>query len=120
MNNKILELEKSLFKLEYMKNLDYLNKIIDDNYEEVGKSGILFNKKDVIRDLLKFEEDRKITIYNFKCRKIDENLWLVHYLTKSDNKYFYRTLIWNKENDILKIIYHQASEYNEKIILEEF
>ena len=39
MKNKILELEKSLFKYEYMTDIAYLNEIIDDQYIEVGKLG---------------------------------------------------------------------------------
>ena len=37
MENIILELEKSLFKYEFMSDIEYLNKIIDDKYVEVGK-----------------------------------------------------------------------------------
>ena len=39
MEKTILELEKSLFKYEYMSNKKYLNDILDDKYEELGKSG---------------------------------------------------------------------------------
>ena len=72
MNKKILELEKSLFKYEFMSNISYLNEIIDDKYIEVGKSGKKFNKKDIINELSILKEDRKISIYNFICDKIDE------------------------------------------------
>ena len=65
MKNKILELEKSLFKYEYMTDIAYLNEIIDDQYIEVGKSGKQFNKEDVIKELSILKEDRKISIYNF-------------------------------------------------------
>ena len=44
MKNKILELEKRLFKHEYMSNVDYLKNVIDEKYLEVGKSGRKFNK----------------------------------------------------------------------------
>ena len=39
MNNKILELEKSLFKYEFMSDTTYLDEIIDDKYIELRKSG---------------------------------------------------------------------------------
>ena len=67
MKNKILELEKSLFKYEYMTDIAYLNEIIDDQYIEVGKSGKQFNKEDVIKELSILKEDRKISIYNYTC-----------------------------------------------------
>ena len=37
MEKTILELEKSLFKYEYMSDKEYLKDIIDDRYEELGK-----------------------------------------------------------------------------------
>ena len=111
--DKILELEKSLFKYEYMSNNEYLDNIIDDNYKELGKSGKLFTKQDVINDLLNQQSDRDITIYDFSGEELAPNLWIVHYITLSDDKKIYRTSIW-KHN---KIIFHQASEYKDDIDL---
>ena len=119
MNEKILNLEKSLFKYEYMSNIEYLDSIIDDTYEEIGKSGSIYNKKDVIQELNNLKEDRNIEIYNFKCNKISNNIYLVHYITKSNDKNIYRTSIW-REEESLKILFHQASEYKENIELEKF
>ena len=109
----ILELEKSLFKYDYMSNKEYLNNIIADNYKELGKSGILFNKDDVVNYLLSQQRDRDIEIYNFSGEELMPDLWMVHYITLSDNKKIYRTSIW-KHN---KIIFHQASEYKDDIDL---
>lgn len=120
MNNKILELEKSLFKYEFMSDTTYLNKIIDDKYIEVGKSGKKFIKKDVINNLSVLKEDRKITIYNFTCDKIDENIYLIHYITKNNNDNIYRTSIWKKDYDKMKILFHQASLYKENVNLIKY
>ena len=120
MKNKILELEKSLFKYEYMTDIVYLNEIIDDKYIEVGKSGKKFNKQDIINDLSILKEDREITIYNFTCDKIEENIYLIHYITKSNEDNIYRTSIWKKENGKIKIIFHQASLYKDNINLIKY
>ena len=109
----ILELEKSLFKYDYMSNKEYLNNIIADNYKELSKSGILLNKDDVVNYLLSQQRDRDIEMYNFSGEELMPNLWIVHYITLSDNKKIYRTSIW-KHN---KIIFHQASEYKDDIDL---
>ncbi len=109
----ILELEKSLFKYDYISNKEYLNNIIADNYKELGKSGILFNKDDVVNYLLSQQRDRDIEMYNFSGEELMPDLWIVHYITLSDNKKIYRTSIW-KHN---KIIFHQASEYKDDIDL---
>ena len=121
MNNKILELEKSLFKYEFMSDITYLNEIIDDKYMEIGKSGNKFNKKDVINELSILKNDRIITVYNFTCDKIEENIYLIHYVTKNKNgDNIFRTSIWRKENEKIKIIFHQASLYKEDIELIEY
>ncbi len=119
MINRVLELEKSLFKHEYMSDVMYLNEIIDDNFMEVGKSGKKYNKKDVIDDLSIVKEDRKIVIYNFTCEKISEDIYLIHYITKSNEGNMFRTSIWRKEYDRVKIIFHQASLYRENVDLIE-
>lgn len=114
--DKILELEKSLFKYEYMSNKEYLDNIIDDDYLELGKSGVLFNKQDVINHLLNQQVDRDITIYNFSGEEIATGLFLVHYITLNNDLKIYRTSIW-KNN---KIIFHQASLLKEDIELIEY
>jgi len=120
MNNKILELEKSLFKYEFMSDIEYLDGIIDDDYIEIGKSGKKFIKKDIIKELSILKEDRQISIYNYTCDKIDENIYLIHYITKDDKDIIYRTSIWKEKNDKIKIIFHQASLYKEEIDLIKY
>lgn len=114
--DNIIELEKSLFKVECMTDLDYLNNILDDSYLECGKSGNFFNKEDVIKDLSSLTEDRKITIYNYEISDLG-SVYLVHYITLSNEEQIYRTSIWTKEN---KILFHQASHLKEEKTLVEF
>jgi hypothetical protein len=118
MKQEILELEKNLLKYEYISNKDFLEKTIHDNFLECGKSGMLFNKEVTVNELLSCKEDRNIKIYNFTCEQIDANTYLIHYITISNDKEYYRTSIWTKENN-LKLLYHQATEYNEDTILIE-
>lgn len=112
---EILELEKSLFEVKYMNDKEYLNNLIDDNYLEIGKSGKMINKDDVIKELSSLKENRNIDIYNFSCTQ-ENNLFIVHYITVSNNNKIYRTSIWKKEKDY-KILFHQASVLNEEIDL---
>ena len=112
----ILELEKSLFKKEFMNDINYLNSIIDDNFIECGKSGLFFDKKVTVDELSKLDSDRDIKIYNFTSELIDTNSYLVHYITKSNNDLIYRTSIWKNG----KLYFHQASKLNVKIDLVEY
>ena len=117
--NNILELEKSLFKLKFMSNKEYLDNIIDDNYLEIGKSGLFINKEVVINELTSLDKDRDIDIYNFSCLELSNNIYLVHYITISNKDYIYRTSIWKNDKQF-KIIFHQASILKEKVDLVKY
>ncbi len=120
MEKRLLELEKSLFKYEYMSDKEYLNNIIDDRYEELGKSGKKFYKYDVIEELSSLEKDRDISIFNYTCDEICKDLWLIHYITLNNDIKIYRTSIWKRVEDNIKILFHQASVYKENDELIEF
>ena len=113
---EILELEKSLFKLRYMSDSEYMDRILRDDYLELGKSGRFFDKSKVIEDLAALTRDRPIRIFNFEARKTD-GVWLVHYITKDGDELIYRTSIWSAEK---QLFFHQASHLKTKIELEEF
>ena len=115
MNNEILNLEKSLFKIEYMNNKEYLNNIISDDYLEIGKSGTIIKKDDVIKEFLTLTEDRNIDIYNFSCTK-EDNIFIVHYITIQNDNKIYRTSIWKKDKEY-KILFHQATLLKDQIDL---
>lgn len=119
MEKQILELEKNLFKLSYTSNKKWLEDIIHDNFIECGKSGMLFYKENTIISLMESKQDRPITIYNYEYQQIDEKTYLIHYITKSQDKIYYRTSIWINDSN-LKLFYHQATEFKEKIELLEY
>ena len=118
MKEKVLELEKSLFKHEYTSNKNYLENIIHVNFIECGKSGLLYDNKITIDSLLECQTDRDIKIYNFTCEQIDNNTYLVHYITVTNDIKYYRTSIWKQEEN-LKLYFHQATEFIDKVELVE-
>lgn len=117
MTNTILDLEKSLLKIEFMTDIAYLDEIFDDKYIEIGKSGKMFNKQDEINALSAAKEDRKIDIYNFTCDEIGENVYMIHYITKDDKDNIFRTSIWKKKDNQFRLLFHQASLYKEIVNL---
>lgn len=109
MYNTLLELENRLFKLKYISSKEWLERILHNDFHECGKSGVLFNKEDTVQSLIECTCDRDIEICDFECRNITDTSWLVHYITKSDNKRYYRTSVWVKEENV-KLLFHQATE----------
>ena len=118
MYRTLLDLEKDFFRYDKITDRTWLDSTLHDKFKEVGKSGIIFYKEDTINSLMALKADRNITIFNFEIEELKADCWIVHYITKdSDDKLFYRTSIWVKENN-LKLIFHQASKLNLVINLE--
>ena len=69
------------------------------------------------RELTTLYPKRKVTI-GPEVLKID-NIYVVHYITKSEADLIYRTSIW-KENENIKLYFHQASILKENIELNEY
>lgn len=118
MYNTLLKLEKAFFKIDNITNEKWLSSILHDNFKELGCSGVVYYKQDVIDAFSSFNSSREIVIYNFEYLQINSNCWMVHYITKKKGEMFYRTSIWLKE-DALKIIFHQASKLHHTCILKE-
>ena len=114
--NKLLELEKSLFKVKFMQDRAYLDKVLSDDYLECGRSGRLFGKQEVINELTTLTEDRPIKIYNFSAEQ-KGNLWVAHYVTLSGEDRIFRTSLWTNDGVML---FHQASKLSIDLKLEEF
>lgn len=107
----LLELEQAFFKKQYISDPEWLNATLHEDFTECGKSGILFGKKEVMESLLSCAADRDIVIYNFSCEQIDENSWMVHYITESEGEHYYRTSIWSR-GEQLQLRFHQATKLN--------
>ena len=96
------------------KNPVELDKLIDDEYVEIGKSGRIWTKKAVI-DALRVEQDIKINITDFSFRLISNNIALVTYTAyhnpSSDNPGIksLRSSIWKLSGSLWKIIFHQGT-----------
>lgn len=120
----LLQLEKCFFKHSCISDEKWLSSVIDDNFTECGSSGCLYDKHNTVKDLLLCSSDRSIQIYNFICRNIDENTYLVNYITKSENgELYFRVSVWSNlksEKFEPKLFYHQSTKLNENPDLTEF
>ncbi|HIU57068.1 MAG TPA: nuclear transport factor 2 family protein [Candidatus Ornithomonoglobus merdipullorum] len=111
----MLSLEKDLFRAEKITDKDWLDAVLHDDFKELGKSGVIFNKKDTIDSLSAMKDGRDIKIYNFECTELKNGCCLVHYVTReTGDKLFYRTSVWIGR----RLIFHQASELNETVQLK--
>ena len=106
--NILYELETSLFKGEYLSNKEYLENIFHDDFMEYGKSGLVYYKEDTIKSLYNIG-DRDIKIEDFTYNKIDNNTYIVHYISISNDVSTYRTSIWLDNGRQLQLYFHQGT-----------
>ncbi len=110
----IKRLEKSLQLPDFRKNPAELNKLIADEFIEIGKSGKVWNKSGIIEVLIN-ESSTEITMTDFALSALSENLVLVIYtagqITKdgSPEVKSMRSSIWKLFNNEWKIIFHQGT-----------
>lgn len=114
MHEVLLNLEKSFFRISCISHRDWLDATLHNDFTECGKSGVLFNKDEVMDGLLACKEDRPIEISDFSCEMIGADCWMVHYVTESDDEgSYYRTSVWVREKG-LQLRFHQATKLNSK------
>lgn len=113
---ELKNLEETLFRNNIRKSPAELSKIISDEFLEIGSSGNVYKKKQIIEDL-QIENNIKISLSNFEARKLSDNIILVNYKSeKIDNgkKYFaIRTSIWKLNENGWQMIFHQGTPVNE-------
>lgn len=114
MKKTLLDLERSLFRHEITDDRSQLEKILHERFHEMGSSGMLYDRREVIEALHELKEDRRIELYDFTWQAVGRDCFLVHYITRNeDGVCYFRTSLWVEE-DGLKLIFHQSSRMARK------
>lgn len=104
----IESLELELTSLETRRSSNRLSEILSDDFEEIGKSGRVFNKIAII-SLLMNEEHQEIKFSKFKFTKLSDASILVKYKSYCNGKNALRSSIWVKNNGNWQMFYHQGT-----------
>lgn len=111
--NKIYELEASLLEPSTRKSTEKLNALLADNFYEIGASGNIYNKKEILESLpLEQIISPYGQIIDFGITKITEDLTRSNYLLKEQNRTTRRTSLWQNHNNSYQIIFHQETVIN--------
>lgn len=114
MNNsvKILlqTLEEELLKPEVRQSEERLNQLLADDFQEIGSSGRLFDKQDVL-DRLPSEKPPKMILSNFSGRELAKDVALTTYSVhhQDKEKYTLRSSIWKKDTSGWRMTFHQGT-----------
>ncbi len=112
---KLERLEQELADAGTRKSIKRLARLLADDFEEVGKSGRIFTKKDLL-SMLTTEKYQKIVLNDFRFRPLSETSILVKYQSHCEGLSAYRSSIWIKESNEWRLLYHQGTLQNESPI----
>lgn len=110
----IFQLENRLQRPDVRKSVEQLEELIADDLIEVGSSGQVYAKKDVLKNLPASPEI-KFTMTDFKIIKLSPTIVQSLFKTKKVNQETNQTTrslrssIWRNENGQWKMIFHQGT-----------
>ncbi len=114
MNEHLRSLEEKLLNPEVRKSPQELLYLLSDEFIEIGSSGTIYNKHQII-ETLKQESEGYITIMNFKELQLAPEVILLTYTANSVNKisnntrHSLRSSIWRKSDDRWQLVFHQGT-----------
>ena len=109
----LVDLERSLHRGSIRRSREKLDGLLHDDFIEIGASGRVYNKEQIIEALLN-ETPFTINASDFELRLFSEDIAQLKYKTQNtvDNDLMPTTLrssIWKKEGTIWKMIFHQGT-----------
>ena len=102
------ELEVKISSKSVRSNPLALLELIHDEFEEFGKSGKIFKKKDIVSELPKWPHT-EIHLSDIRFTRLSNEAILIKYLCVSNDKKTNRSSIWVKESESWQIIFHQGT-----------
>jgi hypothetical protein len=108
---KIYALEISLLEPQVRKNVKELDILIAENFYEIGASGKIYDKKNILLHLpLEQNNDPVGKIIDFEIYQISENLIRAHYNLEEKTRRTMRTSIWKRQHNNYQMIFHQGTK----------
>jgi hypothetical protein len=109
----LIDLEKSLHRGSIRRSREKLNELLRDDFIEIGASGKIYNKDQIIEALLN-ETPFTINASDFELRLFSEDIAQLKYKTQNivDTNLLPTTLrssIWKKEGTVWKMLFHQGT-----------
>ena len=118
--DRIKQLEEKLLHADVRQNPEILNELLSKDFEEIGSSGKISSREQVIHWLVTKEKNIQWSLNDFRVRVLAADLVLATYrankkaiLTTNSNGSM-RSSIWQLTGENWKMIFHQGTS-----ILEE-
>ena len=108
---KIYALESALLEPQVRKNITKLDRLIAGNFYEIGASGKMYDKKNILSRLpLEQNDDLLGKVIDFEIYQISENLIRANYTLEEKTRCTLRTSIWKRQHNNYQMIFHQGTK----------
>ncbi|MDP8997763.1 MAG: nuclear transport factor 2 family protein [Pseudomonadota bacterium] len=116
-NAELLELE--LLSAQSRSSARRLDELLDEDFSEIGQSGELYNKQEIIEALLREQQLGPVLsrqVKDLHSRELSEDLILLTYFCEVHDlsasiklRMSRRSSIWRKSGDSWKLLFHQGT-----------
>lgn len=104
----IKNLELELVNPITRRNTDRLNELLSDDFEEVGSSGRIYSKRDIL-DILPVSSDVNYELNDFRFINLSGDCILVKYKANTLGVGSYRTSVWVRAVNSWQMLHHQST-----------
>jgi len=102
--DEIRGVEQQLLMPEVRASADALDQLISDQFVEFGNSGRVYNKADVMAQLLA-APNAKVDVSDFQVLALSEDVALATYRTPAS----LRSSVWRREGGRWRCVFHQGT-----------
>lgn len=110
---EIESLEKKLLGSASRKSINTLDELLADDFKEFGKSGLVYNKQDILSRLPN-EEPREFNAKYFEVKSLGDTTYLINFRTLENGIEVLRSSIWKSIDGRLQMVFHQGTEIRGK------
>ena len=115
--SNLIHLKQTIFNFEIAlanRTKDDLGQLISKSFKEFGSSGNIYTKQDYMRTIGASAKKYDYQILDFHLEKLDENIALATYKSKSGNNTALRSSIWKLEDGNWKMFFHQGTRIDKQ------
>ena len=110
---EIESLENKLLGSASRKSINTLDELLADDFKEFGKSGLVYNKQDILSRLPN-EEPREFNAKYFEVKSLGGLAYLINFRTLESGIEVLRSSIWESIDGRLQMVFHQGTEIRGK------
>lgn len=115
LENQIKSLEEKLLHSDVRSNPEILDELLAEKFEEIGVTGSVTSRQEVIDWLKNKEKHIRWSLDNFRLKQIAPGIILCHYEAKKQevienkSKVSMRSSIWKLYGNQWKMVFHQGT-----------